>query len=156
MYGGRNFVLGFDSKPSCHLLISDHSIYNLQPMVYSYVQSGFNDVDVFISNQGSYNFKVNNYLVKPASNIIPKLLINLLGAISLYKIGANIWLVVMPFIWWVLNDFIPVVYLLTELLLIKAKTWMWKLADPDGVLRQVGIYWAKKYYLKVSENGKVL
>lgn len=107
-------------------------------------------------NQGSYNFKVNNYLVKPASNIIPKLLINLLGAISLYKIGANIWLVVMPFIWWVLNDFIPVVYLLTELLLIKAKTWMWKLADPDGVLRQVGIYWAKKYDLKVSENGKVL
>jgi len=107
-------------------------------------------------NQSSYNYKINKYLVKPGSSIIPKIIVNLFGATALYMSGASIWLVVLPFIWWVLNDFIPIIYLLSELILIKPKSWMWTLADPDGVLRQVGIYWAKKYGLEISETGKVL
>ncbi len=113
-------------------------------------------ISMSLFNQFSYNYKINNYLVKPASNIIPKLFINLLGAVFLYMTGADVWLAVLPFIWWALNDFVPIVYLITEILLIKAKTAMWNLSDPDGVLRQVGMYWAKKYDLKVNENGKVL
>ncbi len=113
-------------------------------------------ISMSLFNQFSYNYNINNYLVKPASNIIPKLLINSLGSIFLYMTGADIWLTALPFIWWFLNDFVPVIYLLTEILLIKAKTLMWNLGDPDGVLRQVGIYWAKKYNLKTGENGKVL
>lgn len=107
-------------------------------------------------NQFSYNFTINKYLVKPASNILAKLTINALGAILLYQAGMSLWLVGLPFIWWALNDFIPVIYLLSEMVLIKIKSWMWNLADPDGVLRQVGIYWAKKYGMKTNEHGKVL
>lgn len=107
-------------------------------------------------NQFSYNFPINKYLVKPASSILAKLTINTLGAVLLYQAGTSLWLVVLPFIWWALNDFVPLIYLLSEMILIKAKTWMWNLADPDGVLRQVGIYWAKKYGLETNEHGKVL
>lgn len=107
-------------------------------------------------NQFSYNFPINKYLVKPASSILAKLTINTLGAVLLYQAGTSLWLVVLPFIWWALNDFVPLIYLASEMILIKAKTWMWNLADPDGVLRQVGIYWAKKYGLETNEHGKVL
>ncbi len=113
-------------------------------------------ISMSLFNQFSYNYNVNNYLVKPASNILPKLLINSFGTVFLYMTGADIWLAALPFIWWFLNDFVPIIYLITELLLIKAKTLMWNLGDPDGVLKQVGIYWAKKYNLKTGENGKVL
>ncbi len=108
-------------------------------------------------NQFSYNYNINKYLVKPASSILAKLTINTVGAILLlYQAGTSLWLVFLPFIWWLLNDFVPVIYLLSEMFLIKIKAWMWNLADPDGVLRQVGVYWAKKYGLEINEYGKVL
>jgi hypothetical protein len=107
-------------------------------------------------NQGSYNHKVNSFLVKPATNIIPKLLINLVFAILLYRTGKDVWFLLIPFIWWILNDRIPLIYLLSELIMLKVKGWMYNLADPDGVLRQVGMYWAKKYDLEVTKSGKVL
>lgn len=106
-------------------------------------------------NQSSYNYTINKYLVKPASSMIPKFTVNFFSALLLNKSGSSIWLVMLPFIWWVLNDFLPVVYLVSELLLIKIKSWMWDLADPDGVLRQVGIYWAKKFDLTINENGRI-
>lgn len=107
-------------------------------------------------NQSSYNYTINKYFVRPAANILAKLTINIVGSVLLYQAGVSIWLVVLPFIWWLLNDFLPLIYLLSEMILMKFKTGMWNLADPDGVLRQVGIYWAKKYGLEVNENGKVL
>lgn len=107
-------------------------------------------------NQSSYNYTINKYFVRPAANILAKLTINIVGSVLLYQAGVSIWLVVLPFIWWLLNDFLPLIYLLSEMILMKFKAGMWNLADPDGVLRQVGIYWAKKYGLEVNENGKVL
>ncbi|MEA1962509.1 MAG: hypothetical protein U9N81_14800 [Bacillota bacterium] len=106
-------------------------------------------------NQSSYNYAINKYLIKPAVSPIPKALINLVFAILLYRDGHNVWFLMSPFLWWILNDRIPLIYLLSELILLKAKGWMYNLADPDGVLRQVGIYWAKKYELDITKSGKV-
>lgn len=106
-------------------------------------------------NQSSYNYFINKYLVKPASSNIPKLLINMIFAILLYRNGYSILYALLPFIWYILVDRIPIIYLLSELLMLRVKTWMYNLADPDGVLRQVGWYWAKKHNLEQSETGRV-
>jgi len=107
-------------------------------------------------NQGSYNHTVNTYLVKPAVNPIPKLLVNFIFGVLLYRAEGSFWYLLTPFIWWILNDRIPIIYLLSELLMIKFKNWMYNLGDPDGVLRQVGIYWAKKLDLEATKSGKIL
>ena len=107
-------------------------------------------------NQSSYNYIINRYLVRPAASLLAKLSINLVGAYLLYQADVAIWLVILPFIWWTLNDFVPLIYVLSEFILLRIKMWMWNLADPDGVLRQVGIYWAKKYNMEVTKHGKVL
>lgn len=109
-----------------------------------------------IFNQSSYNYMINKYLVRPASSMIPKFAVNFTFALLLNRTGNDLWLVVLPFIWWIFNDFLPIVYLVSELLLIKIKSWMWNLADPDGVLRQVGIYWAKQFNLSINQNGKII
>ena len=109
-----------------------------------------------IFNQHSYNHVVNTYLVKPAVNPIAKLLVNSIFAVLLYRAEGNVWYLLAPFVWWILNDRIPLIYLLSELLMIKFKKWMYNLGDPDGVLRQAGIYWAKKYDLEVTKSGKII
>lgn len=107
-------------------------------------------------NQFSYNHVINTYLVKPAVSPIAKLLVNLIFAILLYRAEGNVWYLLAPFVWWILNDRIPLIYLFSELLMIKFKKWMYNLGDPDGVLRQAGIYWANKYDLEVTKSGKIL
>jgi hypothetical protein len=107
-------------------------------------------------NQSSYNFFINKYLVRPAASLLAKLTINVVFAVLLYRADVSIWLVILPFIWWILNDFVPIIYVLSEFILMRIKMWMWNLADPDGVLRQVGIYWAKRYKMQTNKHGKVL
>lgn len=107
-------------------------------------------------NQSSYNYKINNYLVRPAVNPVPKFLINLVFAILMYRAGLGVWFLLLPFLWWILNDRIPLLYLISELIMIKVKSWMYTHADPEGVLKQVALYWAKQYNLSVSETGRIL
>lgn len=107
-------------------------------------------------NQSSYNYSINRYLVRPLSNIVPKALFNILGSFLLFRTGHSTFISISPLIWWLLNDRIPLVYLVIELLMIKIKSRMYKLSDPDGVLRQVGIYWAKRYDFTITEDGQII
>lgn len=113
-------------------------------------------ISMSLFNQSSYNYYINKYIVRPAASLAAKLAFYLIMLFLLNKSGVSGWLLALPLIWWIFNDFVPLIYLAIEMLLLKAKMWMWNLADPDGVLRQVGIYWAKKHGLKTNENGRVL
>lgn len=124
--------------------------------LYTFMASLGLMMSMSLFNQSSYNYFINKYLVRPAASLLAKLTINFVGALLLYRADVSIWMVILPFIWWILNDFVPIIYLLSEFILMRFKMWMWNLADPDGVLRQVGIYWAKRYKLEVSKHGKVL
>jgi len=131
-------------------------LYISRNMFYSIMASVGLMMSTSLFNQFSYNYAVNNYLVKPAVHPIAKLLINFIFAVLLYRAEESLWYVITPFIWWILNDRIPIIYLVSELLMIKFKQWMYNLGDPDGVLRQAGIYWAKKYDLEATKSGKIL
>jgi len=107
-------------------------------------------------NQSSYNYKLNRYVVRPASHAIPKIIFAIGAGVALGQLGYSIWIALWPIFWYLLIDRIPIIYLLSELLMVKLKTWMYALPDPDGVLRQVGWYWAKKLSLRQNDTGKII
>lgn len=106
-------------------------------------------------NQSAYNYFINRYLVRFFAHIIPKVIFLIAAAIMLYQSNHNLFIAFFPFLWYLFIDRIPILYLLSELMLAKTKTWMYNLPDSDGVLRQVGWYWARKYRLTQSKSGKV-
>lgn len=140
-------IVGIYSFPII-LFISKNFIYTLLASIGLLMSMS-------LFNQTSYNYFINRYIVRPLANPIPKALINAVFAILLFRADIGIWLAISPVIWWILNDRIPVIYLLLELLMLTIKGWLYKLADPDGVLRQVAIYWAKKHGLTINEDGKI-
>jgi hypothetical protein len=101
-------------------------------------------------NQNAYNYHINKYLIRPAAHPLVKTIFILIFAALVYQSTHNYWHVITPFIWWIFNDRIPLIYLISEMLMVKVKKLMYKLADPDGVLRRVAIYWVKKYKLSSS------
>lgn len=106
-------------------------------------------------NQGAYNYFINRYFIQILVHLIPKVLFLTAAALLLYKNGYSLLISLFPFLWYIFIDRIPVLYLISELFLAKTKGWMYKLPDPDGVLRQVGWYWARRYHLTQSESGRV-
>lgn len=122
-------------------------LYISEKFLYTFMASLGLMMSTSLFNQNAYNYPINKYLIRPAAHPLAKTFFNLIFAVLLYQKGHNFWYVVTPFIWWILNDRIPLVYLLSELLMIRVKKLMYSLADPDGVLRRVAIYWAKKYHL---------
>lgn len=107
-------------------------------------------------NQSAYHYLINKYLIRPASHALPKLLFIAGLSLLLYQSERNLYVALFPLLWYVFIDRVPILYLLSELMLVKTKAWLYKLPDPDGVLRQVGWYWARKYGLRQSDSGKIL
>ena len=106
-------------------------------------------------NQGAYNYFINKDFVRVFVHLITKVLYLIAAALLLYKNGHTLFISLSPFLWYIFIDRIPILYLISELLVAKTKSWMYKLPDPDGVLRQVGWYWARRYHLTQSESGRV-
>lgn len=109
-----------------------------------------------VLNQSIYNYVFNRYIVRPVSHAVPKVMLMTASGVYFYWSGLGVITALFPLFWYFVIDRIPILYLLCELLLIKTKSWLYKLPDPDGVLRQVGWYWARKYKLAQNDSGRII
>lgn len=109
-----------------------------------------------VLNQSMYNYVFNRYIVRPVSHAIPKVVVMILAGVYFYLNDMGIITALFPLFWYFIIDRIPILYLICELILIKTKSWLYKLPDPDGVLRQVGWHWARKYKLAQNDSGRII